>query len=219
MNEYKILLKKRALKQLAMALGFILIIVFGWQYPVLGFIIPLCMVLGTTIAFFRGRMWCNWYCPRGSFYDAIIAKISPKKEIPGFFKRPLFRIIFLSLLMLIMISQIIRRWPNLYNIGIFFVTMLSVTTAVGIIFAVIFHPRVWCCICPIGSIANWIGKNKHQLYINPQLCTECKICGQVCPIQVKPYLFKKEGQKLVKDGDCLKCNLCIAACSKKALTR
>jgi len=218
MNEYKLLDKKRKKKQFLMAIVFLIILIGCWKYPLLGYFIPLCMLLGMGIGFFKGRKWCDWFCPRGSFFDVLIKPISPNKEIPKFFKSLPLRVGFLSFLVLMMTWQIIKRWPNPYKIGMFFVMLLTVTTILGIILALIFHQRSWCCFCPIGSMANWVGKRKYPLKIDSKLCTECRLCYKVCPIQVAPFTFKSEGVQLVKDGDCLKCGLCVMTCSKKVLS-
>ncbi len=217
MDEYKGIEKRRSLKQIFMAIIFLIVIIGGWRYPLLGYFIPLCMLLGMGIGLFRGRKWCDWYCPRGSFFDALIKPISPKKEIPRFFKSLPIRIGMMTFLMLMMTVQIIKRWPDPYKMGMFFVILLTVTTILGIILALFFHQRAWCCFCPIGSMTNWIGRTKYPLRIDSQICTECELCYKVCPIQVAPYKFKKIGPETIKDGDCLKCNLCVAACPKKAL--
>ena len=217
MTEYKVLERKRKIKQFIMAGVFLIIIIGGWRYPILGYFIPLCMLLGVGIGIRYGRKWCDWYCPRGSFFDSLIKPISRRKEIPLFFKAFPLRIGMLSFLMLMMTLQIVKRWPDPYKIGMFFVILLTVTTILGIILALIFHPRTWCCFCPIGSMANWIGRRRYPLKLDSNLCTECELCHKVCPIQVAPFKFKKTGLEIVKDGDCLKCRLCISACPKKAL--
>ncbi len=217
MTEYKIVEQKRKMKQFIMGIVFLAVIIGGWKYPLLGYFIPLCMLLGIGIGFFKGRKWCDWLCPRGSFFDVLIKPIIPKKEIPKFFKGLPLRIGFLSFLMLMMTLQIIKRWPNPYKIGMFFVILLTVTTILGIILALIFHQRTWCYFCPIGSMANWVGRNRYPLKIDSKLCTECKLCYKVCPIQISPLRFKKLGLEIVKDGDCLKCGLCVLSCPKRAL--
>ena len=229
MAEYKNFKKKRMIKQILMAIGFLIILIGGWRSPLLGYFIPLCMLLGMAIGLFRGRKWCDWYCPRGSFFDSMIKPISPKKEIPKFFKGLPLRIGFLSFLMLMMTIQLIKRWPDPYKIGMFFVILFTITTILGVILAVAFHQRMWCCFCPIGSMASWVGRRKYPLKIDSQLCTECKLCYEACPIQVAPYTFsrqsgipqnagKSEGIKIVDDSDCLKCTLCVRSCPKKALS-
>lgn len=217
MAEYKILVEKRKIKQFAMSIIFLIILIGSWRYPLLGYFIPLCMFLGIGVGIFRGRKWCDWFCPRGSFFDAFMKPVSPEKEIPKFFKGLPLRIGMLSFLILMMILQVIKRWPDPYKIGMFFVVLLTVTTILGIILSLIFHQRIWCCFCPIGSMANWVGRGRYFLKINSKLCTECKICYKVCPIQVAPLEFKGLGLETVKDGDCLKCGLCVLSCPKGAL--
>ena len=211
MSEFETAKKKRLIKQVLTAVIFPVVIIGGWFYPVLGYFIPICMVAGITIAFYRGRKWCDWYCPRGSFFDTAIKFISPNKEIPAFFKNLSTRIIMLIILMTIMTVQIIMVWPDPYKIGKVFVVILTVTTSIAIVLAVIYHPRVWCCFCPIGSISNWVGKGKKPLKIDSSLCIDCKLCHKVCPIQVSAYKFKGSGVEKVMDGDCLKCGLCTTA--------
>ena len=218
MTDYKVFEKKRRVKQMFLAAVFVLVLMGGWFYPLLGFFIPACMALGLSIAFSRGRKWCDWYCPRGSFWDYVLKPFSPKKEIPLIFKNMVFRISVLTLLMAAMTFQIIKRWPNPYKIGSFFVLLLTVTTGLGIILALFLHQRLWCYLCPIGSISNLAGRNKKPLYIDSETCVECKMCAKVCPMQIKPYAFKKQGREKVGDFDCLKCASCVAACPKKSLS-
>jgi len=219
MSDYKAFEKKRSVKQFLVAPLFIVILAAGWFYPWLGFFIPLCMFLGIGIAFFRGRKWCDWFCPRGSFYDSLIKPVSPQKKIPSLFKDMRFRLAVLVVLMLAMTVNLMVRWPYAEKIGAFFVLLLTVTTALGVVLAVIFHQRSWCSFCPIGTVINLMSKTTFPLKIDSQLCIECKACGSVCPIQIAPYKFKKDGIEIIQDSDCLKCNLCIAACPKKALAR
>jgi ferredoxin-type protein NapH len=207
----------RKVKQFFMGIVFVAILNLGWFYPLLGYFIPFCMLFGIAIGVFRGRKWCDWYCPRGSFYDAFISSISPKRKIPALLKSIYFRVGVLIFLMLVMTFNLVRRWPDPYKIGMFFVTLITISTSAGIILALFFHQRSWCLICPIGTMANLIGKKKHMLTIDSDLCVECKLCQKVCPIQIRPYEFKGKGMQIIKDGDCLKCELCTAACPKKAL--
>jgi len=119
--------------------------------------------------------------------------------------------------MIIMGINLALRWPNLNNIGVFFIILLTATTTLGVILAIFIHPRAWCMVCPIGTITNLIGRNKYQLTIDSGLCVECGMCAKVCPVKIKPYMFKGTHIQVIKDGDCLKCGLCVSACPKKAL--
>ncbi|TRZ96237.1 4Fe-4S binding protein [bacterium] len=216
--EYKLFIRQRIRRQFLVSLIFILILGMGWRHPLLGFFIPLCMLLGIGIGLFRGRQWCSWYCPRGSFYDAIIQPLSLKKGTPPIFKNLLFRSAILVLLMLIMFMRIVYLWPNPHRIGLFFMTMLTATTVLGVILGVIFHQRSWCSFCPIGTVIHWLGGSRYPLKIDSATCTECGVCFKVCPMQIAPFKFKKDKVELVKDRDCLKCQSCVHACPEKSLS-
>lgn len=215
--KYAILRDKRRRLQLAMAAVFIVVVAGGWRFPLLGFFVPACMLLGMGIATIRGRKWCDSFCPRGSFYDVLPVPSDRARRIPAFFKATSTRIAVMALLMGMMVFQLIRGWPDPGRMGMVFVVMLSATTLIGILLAFAAHKRTWCCVCPIGSLGNWIGGRKHPLLIDSSRCTECGMCRKVCPIDINPQSFRKAGIQVVADRDCLKCGLCVAVCPVKAL--
>jgi len=49
MEEYKNFERKRQIKQSIMGIVFLVVIIGGWKYPLLGYFIPLCMLLGMGI--------------------------------------------------------------------------------------------------------------------------------------------------------------------------
>jgi len=209
--------KIRKLKQYILGSIFVILLVAGWYLPLIGYFIPLCMVAGVGMATVRGRQWCNWYCPRGSFADIYLKLISPGKEIPAILRSTSFRLGILAFLMAMLTIQIVRLWPDWFAIGSFFIILLTVTTIIGIILSVIYHQRSWCSICPIGSLSSWVGKNKHQLKIDSEACINCKACSKTCPMQLAPVEMKENSEMQYK-GDCLKCGLCVATCPKDALS-
>lgn len=217
MAGYKLLLKERNRKQILLAITFIILVIAGWFYPLIGYFIPICMLAGILIALFKGRKWCDWYCPRGSFFDAFIKILSPAKKIPNFFVNTTTRVLVISFMMTLITVQIVKYWPDKYKIGMVFIVILTATTMVGIILAIAFHQRTWCYICPVGSISAWIGKDKYPLKIDSRLCNICKICHKVCPIKLQPFKFKKDGVETINQPDCLKCELCVKVCPQESL--
>jgi polyferredoxin len=208
--------KKRRIKQMILGTAFLLLLGAGWLYPLVGYFIPVCMLLGIGLAAFKGRSWCDWLCPRGSFEDSLLARISPQRRIPRVFRTLPLRLGVMTLLLSILTFQIVRLWPDPWAIGGFFVLLLSITTAVGVGLGVIFQQRTWCYICPIGTMSNWVGKNRNPLTLSQEKCTECRVCARTCPMQLAPVALKDQ-EFMPNRGDCLKCSLCVGSCPTAAL--
>jgi len=207
--------KTRQAKQLAMGTIFVVLLAGGWFAPVVGYFIPLCMVAGIGVALFRGRQWCNWYCPRGSFADSIMKRISPVRPMPRLFRTTGLRLTVLTFLMAVLAFRITALWPDFHEIGRFFMILLTVTTAAGLILAAVFHHRAWCAVCPIGSLSSWVGRNRYPLAVEKDKCVDCGACARKCPMQLEP---QKLEEGAATRGDCVKCGLCVQACGKEALT-
>lgn len=210
-------LATRRRRQMALGALFPVIVAAGWLYPLVGFFIPLCMALGLGLAAFRGRTWCDWLCPRGSFEDAWLARISRNTRIPELFRRVPVRLAVLAFLMAMLTWQLLVRWPDPYAIGAFFVLLLTVTTGVAVVLGVIYHQRTWCYLCPIGTLAHWLGKNRRPLTVAAAQCSACALCSRRCPMQLAPEALKA-APRMPSGGDCLKCGLCVAACPRQALS-
>ncbi len=117
--------ESRRLKQYLMGAIFIILLSAGWFYSVIGYFVPLCMMAGIGMANWKGRKWCNWMCPRGSFSDSYVKFISPKREIPYFFRSVPLRAGIIISLMSMLTYQIVRLWPDPYAIGKLFMTLLT----------------------------------------------------------------------------------------------
>lgn len=207
--------RKRKRLQSYTWIGLPLVLIGGWFFPKLGFFLLSCMIGAAGVALYKGRAWCDWMCPRGSFYDLFIQKISAKKEIPEFFRKKGFRIFMMSVLLAVLGSQIYFYWGDLNKIGTAMVRILTITTSLGIILGTIYQQRIWCHICPMGTVGNFLSDGKKPLVIGKQCGATCKLCSKACPMQLKPYEYKDEG--IMGDNDCIKCSTCVAACPKKAL--
>jgi ferredoxin-type protein NapH len=196
-------------------LGLPLVVIGGWFYPLLGFLLMGCMAGALGIAVYRGRQWCDWLCPRGSFYDLFLARYSSKKKIPAIFRSKAMRISVIMMLFAVLGIQIYYAWPDPAGIGLAFVLVLTITTSIGILLGLAIQPRVWCHICPMGTIAGYMSKDKYPLFIDNK-CTSCTLCEKNCPMQIAPYTDKDNCT--FSDTDCIKCGTCVVACPVQALT-
>lgn len=206
---------QRRKKQLITWLGLPLVIIGGWFYPVIGFLLFGCMIGAVGLAFSRGRNWCDWMCPRGAFFDLFFSKISPKIQIPAVFRSKAVRVLMLGIIFTAIGVQFYLGWGDLNAMGTALVRILTVTTVVGIMLALFIHPRTWCRICPMGTVAHWIAGGRKPLYIS-EGCSGCRLCAKACPMQLKPYEYKDNG--IMGDNDCLKCGTCVSRCPRKALS-
>lgn len=111
----------------------------GFFYPPIGLIAIICMVAPVSVAFYKGRFWCGNFCPRGSFYDHVLAKISPKKSIPPIFKSSGLRVFMVLFIITVFSIQIYATWGDLYAMGTVFVRLILITTLVGIILGIFYN--------------------------------------------------------------------------------
>ena len=184
----------------------VITLALGWKYPVLGFVVPVVMLMGIV---------CGNLCPRGSFFDRVIAPLSFRKTIPAFVRKMPLRWIILIAMMGFMIWRISQNPGDWRHWGYTFWMMCVITTSIGIVLGIMIHPRMWCAFCPMGTLQNALGGHKQQLMIDADKCKKCRACEKACPIQLAIVQDKDTG--LLTSRDCLKCPECIAACPVKAL--
>ncbi|MFH1642091.1 MAG: 4Fe-4S binding protein [Nanoarchaeota archaeon] len=193
-------------------LGILVIIIsfFGIWFPKLGYFLLIVFLTLMIISPFKGRWFCGNLCPRGSFNDFWVAKISIRKKIPKIFENMVLRWGIFILMMGIMLFRIIKTQGVIDKIGMVFVTICIVTTLIALIFGIFINPRTWCTFCPMGTLQRIFGGNKHQLKFDKSKCTNCQICHKVCPMQLNV-------NEMAKKPDCIKCGRCVDICPKKAL--
>jgi ferredoxin-type protein NapH len=211
-------IKKRYLTQWLLLLITLAVIGLGWKYPILGFIVPLAMLAGIIGALFNGRYVCGNLCPRGAFFDRLIAKVSPQRQLPSFFRSMILRITILVLLMGMMIYQLSQNIGQWEHWGRVFWLMCTVTTVVGVVLAFFIRSRTWCSFCPIGTVGKLIGSRRAPaatLQLDSKKCVGCRLCEKVCPMNLTIISNEKT---VANNGDCIKCWECIAKCPRKALS-
>lgn len=196
--------------------------IVGVFFPIIGAIALICMLAPLGFAFFRGRYWCGHFCPRGSFLDTIVSKISFNRPIPQFFKKTSVKVFFLSLLMVVFTLQTMMAWGSWTAVGVVFVRMVIVTTILAILLGIFINPRTWCTICSMGTTARMIthvnldaGKISHVAF-DASKCVNCKLCTKHCPIGIDVHTHKDQTE--VNHADCLKCGICVSKCPRKALS-
>jgi polyferredoxin len=97
---------------------------------------------------------------------------------------------------------------------------LSLFVGIGLIFIIMLplltKKRTFCnLICPFGAWQSFFGKiSPYRVTINPEKCTQCKKCLEVCPT----LAINKESLSVHKILNyCNRCGKCIDACPTKAI--
>ncbi|MDF2988900.1 MAG: hypothetical protein K0R50_4410 [Eubacterium sp.] len=198
--------------------------VIGIIYPEAGVIALICMLAPSLVATVKGRMWCGNFCPRGSFNDILLSKISRNRAVPKILRSRRFRKLFLVLLMSAFAIQLFMAWGSLAATGSVFVRMIIITTLITIALGILYSHRAWCIICPMGTMASWVtvmvGSKKSsglkKVSFDSEKCVSCKLCSKTCPVGIDVLSYKETGT--VNDPDCIKCNQCVYKCPKKSLS-
>ncbi|MDP2920835.1 MAG: 4Fe-4S binding protein [Candidatus Omnitrophota bacterium] len=139
-----------------------LVVIGGFFYPILGYFVLLAILFMLILSIFKARFWCWNFCPRGSYLDLGLSKISRNKAMPRIFTKEWFRWTLFAIIMSLFIFQIIRAGGSIKAIGLVFVIMCAVSTIIATILGVAMKHRTWCMICPMGLLQEKIGKIKKH---------------------------------------------------------
>lgn len=145
-------MNSRIVIQHVMAWGLPLIVLGGLAFPRLGLLAGALMVTSLLVATRKGRFWCGWVCPRGSFLDRWLALLSLNRPIPKFLLQSKFRWTVFIVLMTSMIVRIGLAGNNLDRIGGVFVAICLATTMAAVTLGIVYKARTWCTFCPMGTL-------------------------------------------------------------------
>jgi hypothetical protein len=111
-----------------------------------------CMFTPIVIALSgRGKMHCARVCPRGSFIALFTKKISLGLKKPGFMSSRAFRWALWGVMMGSFATLIVWAAPKgVYTLGFTILVFMEVATGLAFVFGILFSPRSWCTVCPMG---------------------------------------------------------------------
>ncbi|WP_043922792.1 4Fe-4S binding protein [Leadbettera azotonutricia] len=111
-----------------------------------------CMFTPIIIALSgRGKMHCARVCPRGSFIRLFTKKISLGLTRPRFMNSRAFHWVLWGMMMGTFLGLFIYTAPQgVYVLGNTILVFMEVATGLAFIFGILFTPRAWCTVCPMG---------------------------------------------------------------------
>lgn len=141
-------------------LTFFILGILNTYFALLGLI---CIINPIVISSFgHGRKNCSHFCPRGSFLHNFMEKISLNNSIPKFMLKKWFKNLVVVLLFTSFTISLYFSKGNIYQIAFSIFRMVVITTLISILLGIIYKPRTWCAICPMGHLSGEITKYKNR---------------------------------------------------------
>lgn len=110
----------------------------------------------------KGKIHCSHYCPRGSFFGKMLPYISFDRNLPKFMGTKTFRNILLALMIAMFSFSLYHAGFNYYRIAFSVFRFMLASFIIGFILGVIYKPRSWCKVCPMGHAAGLINNIKKN---------------------------------------------------------
>lgn len=107
----------------------------------------------------RGKIHCQKYCPRGSLLARALESISLKNKLPKFMGSKKFKNGLLTAMVILFTFSMYHAGLNFNRIAFAMFRFMSMSLLVGIITGIIFKPRSWCVVCPMGHASGLIDTN------------------------------------------------------------
>ena len=111
-----------------------------------------CMFTPIVIALLgRGKMHCARVCPRGSFIGLFTKRISIGLKKPAFMRTRAFQWVLWGVMMGTFAFLMVWAIPKgIYVLGNTILVFMEAATALALLFGILFTPRAWCTVCPMG---------------------------------------------------------------------
>lgn len=121
-------------------------------WPPFGLYGFVCMFTPIIIALSgREKMYCARICPRGSFIGKFTKHISLRINMPNWMHTKTFRFALWAIMMGSFIGLMIWAVPKgVYTLGKTILYFMELVTILALITGIVFKPRSWCTICPMG---------------------------------------------------------------------
>lgn len=144
--------------QSALSIIFVLTVAIGgFFYPLVGFAVPVVMLVAIVMPLVRPKSFCAYACPRGKALGLALKPFSRGKPIPASLRTPGIKRALCGFMMFCMIGSVARYLKMPQALGTFFWAVCAISLAAGVIVGLTYRPRAWCAMCPMGTLQETIG--------------------------------------------------------------
>lgn len=164
---------RRVLDTLALLFVFA-VAVGGWFYPVVG--LALAGLMATAVALSvlarlgmaRQRAFCNGVCPRGRALGFALKPFTRGKTLPRVFTDLSLRRGLCGFMMFCVAGSLVRALSGLEGhpafaaAGRIFWGLCVASLAGGLLLGLLFRPRAWCVVCPMGTLQDTIAGSSRK---------------------------------------------------------
>ncbi len=130
---------------------FIILSIVDYRFGILGIV---CMGAPMFHALRgAGKIHCSHYCPRGSLLGKFLKNISLGNDLPKWARSKKAKNILLIFMMTMFLLSMYRANSlgfNMLKTGFALFRFMMASLIVGIAMGIIFKPRTWCQVCPMG---------------------------------------------------------------------
>ena len=137
-------------------------------WPPFGLYGFVCMFTPILLSLFGyGKVSCARICPRGSFIGLFTRPFSLGLTMPKWMHTKAFKITLWSIMMGTFAVLLILAIPKgIYTLGSTVLYFMEAATALAFLTGIIFKPRSWCTICPMGfssgNISRFVSRKKQS---------------------------------------------------------
>ncbi len=192
---------------------------------------PMTMIIGFLIALsaiFWGRWFCSHVCVFGTIQELLFMTRHQKyrltKRVPHFIDKKIMWIKYLVFLItlaggLFGFSYLYMKFCPVMVVSYpIQMTLAGVVTLAILFLGTLLTERIWCrYLCPYGALMNilqyvfgFIGFKRKMVLRNMEVCIDCGACNRMCPMNIEI-----KDVELVKNPNCIHCQICIDRCPKK----
>lgn len=127
---------------------FLTLSIIDFRFGILGFV---CMGAPLYHALRgRGKIHCSKYCPRGSLLGVFLKNISLNRSMPKFMLKKQFKNALLIFMLSVFTFAMIHTGGDPAKIAFAMFRFMTTSLIIGIIMGIVFKPRSWCGVCPMG---------------------------------------------------------------------